>query len=330
MKRVLLAAVLVSAAHPAGALQTSTGTVSNPRLAHIDRLLNVAESLLEDHEGAWGCRGEFSLPDLIEKFARQRIHATFAKNLTAAMDPDLRHHYACRAVAAKNTTPCAEMADFPLKLRADANGLNLRQRCQADYYELMLGAALIDHRSGAADLCLKRNELGDRELKPQTAAAACGLIAKASDLDATCRKLSPHFESPDSAKNCQLQLRFLMGDASACPGQTDPGMKERCLGFAAFKKAAAAGTPRLRRPGVCGYGGAAARDGHLKARWSGGATAGVHDRHERLLGEGRRLGGRGVRRGRSGARRRGPGPGGGARRAHREDGPHQAADRPLR
>lgn len=111
--------------------------------------------------------------------------------------------------------------------------------CERYGRELEFVHALMTGKPEASALCLEGlRHPEDREFEPQHEERACAIVLeKWSRPREACAALEPMFKKHAQVGKCRAWLDGINGRAPGCAGTGENDVKERCLAYAAFRKA---------------------------------------------------------------------------------------------
>lgn len=236
----LAACLLASAAR--GQEPSETFRLAEEALAQADGRLQEARGLIEvlpsGASSPSDCAGAFSLDKLLDTTKR---HGRFPPSLDSVQNLVVQYSYrysTCLAFVEGRDASCDKLLPF-----ADFARPRPHLECRRYYRELRFAHALMTGEGDAMPKCLESlDHPEDREFRARDAERACRLVvAGYSDPARTCAELSPYFIKRRQLRKCQAWLGGLGGDERGCQGLPENDVKERCLAYAAYRKAQRSG-----------------------------------------------------------------------------------------
>lgn len=224
------------AASTAGADDSSVVAAAGQLLDAAERSLIGLEAV-EPQEAGPFCSTALRLDALMDRTRRKGFPAVLASSEDFAIQYSYRY-YTCRALAEQDQGACAALE--PINDLAQPHP---RLECERYSRELLFARSLILRSPDVRSRCMAAlTHPEDDEFKPADRPRACELtIAGYRQPQRTCDRLEPIFLKKHQTPKCVAWMSGLAGNRQGCMAMPPIDVRERCLAYADFQAARAAG-----------------------------------------------------------------------------------------
>jgi hypothetical protein len=229
-----LAVLLSAGAPPVSAAAPAREALDRAR----DELHGLeALELLGRETGAAGCAG-LTVDALMESAKKENALTT---GLSPVQDQVVQlafRYYTCRAFAEKSAAVCGRLTPFDGFARP-----NPRLECARYSGELFFAHATMTDAPDLLDRCRANlTHPEDNEFRAEDTEKVCAIVMRLRhEPNAVCSELEPLFLKKRQLEKCRAWFGGLNGEAAGCRELSDNDVKERCLAYAAFRRARRAG-----------------------------------------------------------------------------------------
>jgi hypothetical protein len=165
----------------------------------------------------------------------------------------LMEYFQCAAFARDDRKACLPLAS----LNMPSQGVKAKENpeahwdmaCEGHYNEMELVRSYATGGAEFKTVCPRAlalaEEFEEREFKVEEIPRVCEILDAERDIDRACKKLRPMFTTDHLREKCEVTFKRLAAEPDACRSFKQPEVAERCLEYAAFKRAWAAKDPSL-------------------------------------------------------------------------------------